>query len=177
MCLVTSSIYECDQFSIGGIQKIYITNNEWIDQLNYGNLDLYNSIVYSIVPASPYTALTVYQYSVIPGATNYDFEKVESPNGDYYNHRFAIQFNYMSPTKRNTLHELVESKNLTLLFKDFNGNWWITGCDVKGGRITEFRGQTGTIDDGNFYSAVISLSSTYTAKYLSTSCVQSLNVI
>jgi hypothetical protein len=180
MCLISSAITSCIEYSVGGISKLYITNSDYISQYNYSNIDLYFNIVSSFSPnTTTYTALTAvtfFQFNTNPDVTEFEENLIQSTGGDYYEKKLSTSFIKMDANKREVLSQLLQSKNLIIMFKDNNGNWWVFGEPTKGARITEYKAATSTSDGDNSYNVVFTLSSCDKLKNVRTAYLPTIGI-
>lgn len=137
--LLTSAIFNCDEFEIGGIQRLFITNRELITNFYYNTSDLHRSTVASFFP---YTGVTWFEFIINPSVTNASESLNISLNGKSYQHKFQTEFIGLTVAKRDTLEELINNDNLLLIYQDYNNLWWILGED-KGMKVASYEMVTG----------------------------------
>jgi len=153
-CLLSSTIFDCEEFSLGGVSKLFIANWSQISNVYFNTGDTQFSTVQSIIP----TTITWYQFQVNPFSTGAIDTMSESLFGRSYKHTFTTTVMGLTPDKRDVLNQLIKSNNLVIVFKDANDVWWIMGED-KPLKVSEYTSKTG-INKDDFSSYTFTLSNT-----------------
>ena len=168
-CLLSSTIYGCTEFSVGGVNKLFIANRATITNVYYDASDNEFSTVLSLAP----TTADWYEFSVNKEATSAEDVMNISLFGKSYSHKFSTTIIGLNTEKRDTLNQLTDSNNLIIIFQDANDNWWILGED-KGLRVDEFKSKTGSNpQDINSYSLTLSNTTKYKMRAITESFVYS----
>lgn len=167
-CLLTSAIFECDDFHVGGIKRLFLTNRSSITNYYYDVSDFEKTTVSSLLPA---TGVTWYEYSFNPFATGADDLMNLSLFGRSYTHSFRTEINGLSQSKRDTLNELIDSDDILLIFQESDGNWRIMGEDIKL-KVIEYTETTGASnEDGPKYTLNIGNTTKYRMRYIDSSFI------
>ncbi len=148
MCILTSTIFGCNPFSLGGINTIYLANKSDITGVYFDNDDLEQSTVLSLAP----TTATWYPFQCNSFATGNEETMVPSLFGNYYTQKFQTVILGLTPDKRKTLEQLTRSE-VVIVFQDANEVWWILGEGYKGLKLDTYKGKTGiNADDPSSYT-------------------------
>ena len=106
--------------NIGGISRVWIIPFDEINGYTYTDDNTNRITGYSSpIPITYYPNKIKSQYSASQNRGNYRF----------YDHVLNLNFSKMDEDKRDELHSL-EGMDITVIFKDNNGNCWIMGQDV-----------------------------------------------
>ena len=157
-CLITNTIFSCNSFNLGGIGELYITNNSSISDIYFLSSDTKTTNITNFVPYSPATAVTWTQFNSNPYSTKYEENSNYGVYGHIYNKVLTIEFEKLEPEKRSTLKEWINSKNITILFSDLNGTYWVIG-EERMAKVTEYNATTGGLNQENKYKIAISVNS------------------
>lgn len=159
-CLFTSNIYSCDEFTLGGINQIFITNREWINEFYFLGTDKKKSNITSL---NVNTGITWFEFKVNQQNTSFSEKISISNSGKQFIKSFDVSFNKMDSNKRSTLNELIDNGNLTIVYKDNNGIWWLMGDDF-GSEVNDYNATTSTVKDNNFYRTVFNAVGKYSIR-------------
>jgi hypothetical protein len=139
-CLLTNNIRFCD-YSIGGLEKLYLTNKADIAGVTFtgSNKGLINNFL--PIGGSVYWL----EFDLIKETALTQEELQQQSRGDLYKVDLDLSFILRDVTKRNTLSQLIKG-DLVAVLKDANGLYWSIGesdglkvksysstSDVKGG--------------------------------------------
>lgn len=169
-CLITSAIFECNDFRLGGVLRWFVTNRSLITNYYYDVADFERTTVNSL---SPNTGVTWYEYSFNTFATGAADTMNLTLFGRSYTHDFNTEILGLSPSKRDTLKQLIDSDDILIIFQTSDGYWRIMGED-KRLRVTEFSEITGASEDeGPLYNLKINNTTKYKMRYIDENFVNS----
>ena len=168
-CLFTQNLIYCHDFIVGGINQVYLANKSEITSLTFDTGDTMMSEVQTLVPLS---GQTWYEFTVLPQTVSASEKQVNSNNGRwFFQKELSFTIDYLEPVKRSALHELINSNNITVVFKTNVGNWFIMGEDF-GCKVSDYNATTDIMKGNNQYTIKLSTTGKYQMRNLSTSFVE-----
>ena len=141
-CLLTSTIFGCQDFALGGVSRIFLANYSEITNVYFNSGDTEFSTVSSISP----TSMTWYEFQVNISNTGANDTMNNSIFGRSYTHKLSTLIIGLDVDKRDTLNQIISSNNIVAIFQDANLKWWILGED-KALKVDEYNSKTGINKD------------------------------
>jgi len=156
-CLITSSNKNCNNYTVAGIKRLFMTNSEWIDDFFFDLSDTELTTIDRFQTNNDFVAW--YEFSVYRNFTN-GFENLNiSSQKNLFNKTLDLTFLKLSPTNRFTINQMIKAKPI-IVFLDNNDEWWCIGEDQPC-KIKEYKAQTSTIDGTSDYRLLFECDSKY----------------
>jgi hypothetical protein len=137
-------------FNLGGIVEAYFADYDSVD--SYGLTGSNNNVISTITMGS--TSSYFYQFNFREDVSSLSHTNTPTNDADIVDQIGTLVFQQLS-TSKNTAFNLLRGKKLVVVYKDANGQYWLSGKGL-GARVTNIEQATGADrGDSNIYTLTI----------------------